>query len=461
MAIKFVPPPECTHGQKRVFDILNKTTENIFISGAAGTGKTFLIRSIQDQADPVVVAPTGIAALNCKGSTVHKVFRLPFGILNTRDYLDDKYPNTVLQGCRLLIIDEISMIRADLFDAMDKKLRWIKKNQARPFGGVRVVVIGDFYQLPPVVTNQERKMFSQFYSSPYAFASNAWKDARFATVILDEVKRQNESTASILNGIRVGDYQYLNEINKAPMSKSFLENTTTLTTTNAKADHINLQFLSKINSPAIESRTRIEGKVPLDAIPKDIVVKVGARVLLTKNSDYYVNGDVGIIQKIPTYDEPIMDVWVERTGNTVPVGVAEWEFIKYGMGKEGKIVHEVEGIAYQFPVKLAWGVTVHKSQGMSIPKYTLDVSESFAHGQMYTGISRIINLKHLSLTRPITPYDFIIDPVVSEFYENLLEFDILSSRKLKASHRPENIYKKKFAKQDKAINNSMHNSTEA
>jgi ATP-dependent DNA helicase PIF1 len=435
-SLRFIPPPECTHGQKKVFDILNKTKENIFISGAAGTGKTFIIRSIQSQSDAVVVAPTGIAALNCKGSTVHRVFRMPFGILNTRDLDDDQYPNKVLESCRLLIIDEISMVRADLLDGIDHKLKRIKRNPAKPFGGVRVIVIGDFYQLPPVITNSEAKTFSFFYPSPYAFEASSWKEAKFATVLLDEVKRQNESTASILNAIRVGKYEYLDEVNKSPKSNSFLENETTLTTTNFKADNINHQFLDKIDSPVIRSITRTEGKVHLDALPKDVIVKVGARVLLIKNSEYYVNGDVGTVEKIPTKADPIMKVRVERTKDIVPVNVAEWEFRKYRTNQTGEIVSEIEGMAYQYPIKLGWGITIHKSQGMTIPKFTLDVSNSFAHGQLYTGISRIVNLKHLSLTRPITPNDFIIDPVVTEFYNRLNEYDLLSKT---STHNHEKI----------------------
>lgn len=413
--MRYKSPGNLTKGQQKVFDLLNKSEDNLFVSGSAGTGKTHLIHSLRNHPNTIVVAPTGIAALTCKGSTIHRTFQLPFGLLMERDL--GKGYNKALAHCKLLIIDEISMVRADLLDAIDQKMRTIKKTFS-PFGGVRTILVGDFYQLAPVLINSEEKAFRQHYKSPFAFDSKAWKFVNFVPVILDEVKRQNESSASVLNQIRVGDYSSISVINESPIRSSLTENMTTLTTTNAKADRVNQAFLDQIRSSAVKFETKTEGNVLADVVPKDIVLKVGARVLLTKNSEEYVNGDTGIIISLPSKDDPTIRVKVDRTESIVNVEQAVWEFFKYS-NVGNKVVSTVDGRAYQYPVKLGWSITIHKSQGMTLNSFALDLSQSFAHGQIYVGLSRIVDLKNLSLTRPISKDDFILDPAVEKFYEKI------------------------------------------
>lgn len=413
--MRYRSPGNLTKSQQKVFDLLNKSEDHLFVSGSAGTGKTHLIHAIRNHPNTIVVAPTGIAALTCKGSTIHRLFQLPFGLLMNRDL--GKGYNKALKYCKLLIIDEISMVRADLLDAIDQKMRTIKQTYS-PFGGVRTILVGDFYQLAPVLINNEEKAFRQHYKSPFAFDSKAWNFVNFVPVILDEVKRQNKSSSSILNQIRVGDYSSISVINESPIRSSLTENMTTLTTTNAKADRVNQAFLDQIRSPAVKFETKTEGNVLADVVPKDIVLKVGARVLLTKNSEEYVNGDTGVILSLPSKDDPTIRVKIDRTESIVNVEQAVWEFFKYS-NVGNKVVSTVDGRAYQYPIKIGFAITIHKSQGMTINSFALDMSQSFAHGQVYVGLSRIVDLKNLSLTRPISKDDFILDPAVEKFYATL------------------------------------------
>ena len=417
---------ELTESQMIALREFITTKRNLFISGSAGTGKSFIINLLQRFEDCVIAAPTGIAALNAGGSTLHRIFRLPFGLL-TEPYDTDYhnlYTAKLLRKIKTLIIDEISMVRADVFDALDRRMRFAN-NSKEPFGGIRVVVIGDFYQLPPVIVPSEERSYFRSYPTPFAFSSNSWHRLNFKHLNLLEAKRQSQSQAQVLNRMRRGEFiqdgvNVLSVLNESGSTTKSKDGALVLALTNARADSINNHYLKTLPGKSFVCEGIKKDTVRELPVPEKLQLKIEARVLILKNNgDIYCNGDTGVIKE---FDGETISVFLDRTKQLVEVERNTWEYFAYGVTKKDNgsevVEKRIEGTYTQFPIKLGWAITVHKSQGMSLNEFTLDLERStFAHGQAYVGISRIRDLSNLSLGRAIRPSDFIIDENVNQFYE--------------------------------------------
>jgi hypothetical protein len=400
----------------------------VFVTGKAGTGKTTLIHYLRHKLNKniVVVAPTGVAALNIKGATIHSFFRFPARIVNDDDIkkLSDRKLYTRLD---LLVIDEISMVRADLMDAMDKFLRLNGRNPDKPFGGTQLLIVGDLFQLPPVVTREEESvLFARPYTSPFFFSAKALQDCAFAPVELTRIYRQTDPEfMEMLNKIRVAENleSVIPVINDACYSRDVQDSFITLTCTNARADQINLAELDELPG---EPRTFVgmkTGKFRLEdsrlPSPMDLKLKPGAQVMFTKNDGEkrWVNGTLG---QIVAFKENSIQVELvsDHPGSIHDVQQVTWETYKYEYDyRKDRIKHTVIGRYTQYPLMLAWAVTIHKSQGKTLEKVRLDVgSGAFASGQVYVALSRCRSLEDLSLARAIQARDVKCDQRIKRFY---------------------------------------------
>jgi len=429
-------------------DFILNTNRNIFLTGKAGTGKTTLLKEILGETDKnyMVAAPTGVAAINAGGITLHSLFLLPLKTFipirdagHSMDLFCDPRQLTkhqkfnrakldLLLELELLVIDEISMVRADVFDAIDTTLRRVRRNQA-PFGGVQLLVIGDLFQLAPVVRRDIEQVLGMYYKSPYFFDSRAWQSANAVMVELQIVYRQEEQKfVDLLNSIRKGerDQSVLDEINKQFDENPAYSNTITLTTHNNKANTINADELAKLDAEEISLTAKVTGKFPESAFPtpEQMVLKKGAQVMFIRNhsEDLYFNGKIGQITEI---GKTMMKVKGDD-GITVLVEPVDWKNNKYILDEEsGKIVQEEVGSFHQYPLRLAWAVTVHKSQGLTFDRVILDLEGSFASGQLYVALSRCRSLDGLTLSSKINLQNIIVDRRITDFS--------------KANHLAENI----------------------
>jgi len=417
--------------------ILN-TNRNIFLTGKAGTGKTTLLKEILEETDKnyLVTAPTGVAAINAGGITLHSLFFFPL-----KTFLPIKYSNhpgdiycdraqlvkhqkfnreklDLLLELELMVIDEISMVRADLFDAIDYTLRRIRKNP-NPFGGVQLLVIGDLFQLSPVVKQNVEYVLGEFYKSPYFFDSQAWAESAMINIELKKVYRQeDQSFVDMLNAIRVGekDQTIVDQLNTNLNVNPDYSDVITLTTHNKKADAINDAELEKLSDQEVELSAKISGKFPNSAFPtlEKIILKKDAQVMFVRNhpDDLYFNGKLGKITKIGE-----ATVTVKTTdGTSIIVDQVDWKNMKYSVDEEsGKIEQEEVGSFTQYPLRLAWAVTVHKSQGLTFDHVILDLEGSFASGQLYVALSRCRSLEGLSLSTKIKRENIIVDQRVINF----------------------------------------------
>lgn len=436
--------------------VLN-TNRNIFLTGKAGTGKTTLLKEILKETDKnyLVTAPTGVAAINAGGITLHSLLFLPL-----KTFLPIKYSNhrgdifcdraqlvkhqkfnrdklDLLLELELMVIDEISMVRADVFDAIDYTLRRIRKNPA-PFGGVQLLVIGDLFQLSPVVKQNVEHVLAEFYKSPYFFDSQAWTESSMINIELIKVYRQEEqSFVDMLNAIRVGskDQSIVDQLNTNLNLNPDYSDVITLTTHNRKADAINEGELAKLEDEEVELSAKITGRFPNSAFPtlENIILKKDAQVMFIRNhpDDLYFNGKIGKITKI---GEATVTVKTSEDKSII-VDQVDWKNMKYSVDDEsGKIQQEEVGSFTQYPLRLAWAVTVHKSQGLTFDHVILDLEGSFASGQLYVALSRCRSLEGLSLSTKIKLENIIVDKRVLNFTnenrqaENLKE--ILNQEKL-------------------------------
>ena len=402
---------------------------NLFITGKAGTGKSTLIEYFRSttKKKTVVLAPTGLAAINVKGQTIHSFFHLaprfqdpstPVRQSNSRIYRD----------LDTIIIDEISMVRADIFDAIDRFLRVNGKDRNLPFGGIQIIVVGDLYQLPPIVNREESHLFKELYESPYFFSSDAFQSASFSVIELTSIFRQNDAEfIKILNDIREGyvDDKDLSVINKQVVTHDYEKirrDYITLATTNSVVAAINDSELNKIDGPLKVFEAEVKGDFPTEdrVLPAELILKLkrGAKVIFLKNDSgkRYVNGTVGIIHEI---DDTGIKVKLDEVGfhEIVSVEKSIWEHIKYEYNDQtGEITPVVLGTLQQYPLKLAWAITIHKSQGMTFEKVNIDFSKSpFAHGQTYVALSRCRSLKGMVFTKKIYPNDIIVDKRIVDF----------------------------------------------
>lgn len=409
--------------QQNLFGILEDTNKNIFITGKAGTGKSLLLQYFKQKSKKrlVVTAPTGVAALNVGGQTIHSLFRIPPEFLHPSKSIRLDYKTIfLLKNIDTVVIDEISMVRADLMDAIDRVLR-----QARgyniPFGGVQMVLFGDPYQLPPVVSDPElHKYFADNHGGYYFFNAHVWKDTQLEIHELTNIFRQkDEKFKDILNAIRVGDvtddllFTLNNRVVEIPETGII-----TLSTTNASVAEINHRELEKLPGEIHEYRALVTGNLEYSAFPTDEILKLkkGAQVMLIKNdkNKRWVNGTIGVIESLSDNE-----VKVNIDGITYSVPKETWSKILYYYNQvEKKVEEEVVSSFTQFPLKLAWAVTIHKSQGQTYGTVAVDMGNgAFAHGQTYVALSRCTNLEGLYLKRQIVREDIMVDPIIINFME--------------------------------------------
>ena len=412
---------------KAALDILENTSQNVFITGKAGTGKSTLIQHFREHTKKsvVVVAPTGIAAFNVGGQTIHSFFKFPPQIIDKHS-INNRIDTRLYSNIDTLIIDEVSMVRADLLDGIDLFLRKYGRDRNLPFGGTQVVLVGDLYQLPPVLSRDEAKIFNKLYETPYFFNSNVFKESDFEIIELTTIFRQTQDQfIEILNQIRVG--QVSNDT-LVPLNKRVsLKNSDAhimLTTTNKVAQGHNEEKLDSINKPLFTYQATIEGNFPEEdrnlPSPLKLELKKGAKVMFTKNDrgGRWINGTLG---EVVDLDINKIKVRVKdgTRKETFQVPIEEWENIEYESDEETEEVKTiVVGKLKQYPLRLAWAITIHKSQGLTFPKVKINFSKgTFAHGQAYVAFSRCKTLEGLTLSKRVWVNDILIDPEIIEFHK--------------------------------------------
>ena len=426
-------------------DFVNYTHASIFLTGKAGTGKTTFLRHCKEneKKNTAIVAPTGVAAINAGGTTIHSFFQLPFtpfipesrGWGNSEQVTDKnsliaklKLTNDrkeVMQQLELLIIDEISMVRCDVLDAIDTVLRHVRSRYSQPFGGVQVLLIGDMYQLPPVAREEEWQLLSPYYKSPYFFNSQVMEMQPPVYVELDKIYRQkDERFVQLLNKVRNNEmdkpgFDLLHSRYQPKFNPTKEENFITLTTHNNKADAINNKALNELNGSIAIYKATITGDFSEKAYPADVELrlKLGAQVMFIKNDvekvRRYFNGRIGVVTKLE--DEKIS---VLCNGDSVPIDVRKesWKNIRYAVDKTTNHIEENElGSFSQYPLRLAWAITIHKSQGLTFEKAIIDAGDAFAPGQVYVALSRCTSLEGMVLHSHIQNSSLHSDSRISNF----------------------------------------------
>jgi len=445
---------------KIAVDFINSTHVPIFLTGKAGTGKTTFLRSLGNQTHKsyLIVAPTGIAALHAKGVTIHSQFLLPLGsYLPTREpegnfgshtpiftqhTLTRRHPlngprKQILSSIELLIIDEVSMLRADTLDAIDFRLKHAKNNFNEPFGGVQVLLIGDLFQLPPIVKDVEWQILSSFYKSMHFFEAQVLKSSGLVSIELDKIFRQNdEHFIKLLNNLRnnittAADIQLLNEKFATEEEIKNLKDIITITTHNYKADAQNLKELESLSGKSHEFHAIIEKDFPenLYPLPKTLTLKIGAQVMFIKNDSSgdgnYFNGKMA---KVLSIDKDEIQVKMADNNLDYILKRETWKNTRFVLNEGTKeIEEEVIGTFQQFPIKLAWAVTVHKSQGLTFEKAIIDVGQAFAPGQVYVALSRLKSLDGLYLRTKIQTGHIYCEPDIINFTQQNNQPEVLST----------------------------------
>lgn len=415
------------------WEFVEKTGKSVFLTGKAGTGKTTFLKRVVEESKKrvVVVAPTGIAAINAGGVTIHSFFQLPLhpfipGMKIESKFAFSKEKRSIIKTIDILIIDEISMVRSDLLDAIDSVLRRFR-NRHKPFGGVQLLMIGDLQQLSPVVTDEDVQFLSQYYPSPYFFGSHALARTDYVTIELKEVYRQQDAVfISMLNAVRGGrpSIEVIRTLNSRycpgfvpPPDEGYIR----LTTHNHIADEYNSRQLSLIDDQAHSFEAEVSGNFPESSYPVDfrLELKAGAQVMFVKNdpsSDKrYYNGKIGIVTDF--YEEYIM-VQCPGEDEKIAVEPLEWENSRYVINEQTQEMEsEVIGIFRQYPLRLAWAITIHKSQGLTFDKAIIDAASAFASGQVYVALSRCRTLEGMVLATPLRQDAVITDLRVEDYIE--------------------------------------------
>lgn len=395
---------------------------NLFLTGRAGTGKTTLLRRFLEEAgeEAVVLAPTGVAAMNIGGQTIHSFFKFPPRLMEQTD-IKRLRNGRVFRAMKTLIIDEISMVRADMLDAIDKSLK-LNRGSKRPFGGVRMILSGDLHQLPPVVGNDEAPIMDERYGGAYFFNAPAFREAEFSLLALKHVFRQAEPRfLSLLGAIRQNritpsDERVLEKLVSSRTAKQASKTHVVLTPNNNNAFRINQARLNALRAQAKTFEGKVEGQFEARAYPTeaDLDLKVGARVMLIKNDPEgrWVNGTLALVEGFG--EESVI---VNIDGRTYYIEPASWEKYRYTYDTESKKVsREVIGTFKQMPLRLAYAVTIHKAQGLTLDKVYIDFDYGmFAHGQAYVAFSRARNLEGLEISRPLRPRDLVMDRAAFAF----------------------------------------------
>lgn len=421
------------------FRFLEETGLNVFLTGKAGTGKTTFLQNLKSRSPKrmIVVAPTGVAAINAGGVTIHSFFQLPFapfipGLpLQQKNNQQKSYNQfskakiNIIRSIDLLVIDEISMVRADVLDAIDDILRRYRKN-SKPFGGVQMLMIGDLQQLAPVVTDEEKELLQPFYPSYFFFDSKALKTTNYITIELKHIYRQQDPIfIDLLNSIRENK---ISEQNRKLLNQRYFpdfepkqdEKYITLTTHNFQAKQLNSKKMEALDEKSYLFDAEIIDDFPEYSFPTDekLELKKGSQVMFVKNDSSYLkryfNGKIGVVSNI---GEEYIEVICEGDEDPIEVTREEWTNTKYAIDEETKsIVEKVEGRFIQFPLKAAWAITIHKSQGLTFDKVIIDANIAFAHGQVYVALSRCRSLEGMILTSPIVSNSLVSDTTISSFY---------------------------------------------
>lgn len=416
---------------REAWDFVEHTGTSIFLTGKAGTGKTTFLKAVTEHSSKrmIVVAPTGVAAINAGGMTIHSFFQLPFtpyvpgmAIRDRYDFGKDK--RRIIRTLDMLVIDEISMVRSDLLDAIDFVLRRYR-DHTRPFGGVQLLMIGDLQQLTPVVTPQDEELLRGHYDTPYFFGSKALQQISYVTIQLTHVYRQHdEQFIRILNHIRNGkptpeDMARLNQRHRPAFFPKAEEGYIRLTTHNRLADNYNETELGKLPGQRFVYTAEIKDTFPEYSYPADVrlELKLGAQVMFIKNdasgAHRYYNGRIGHVVSI---DEQTIEVRCPGDKEPIKVEQQEWENTKYVINERTKVIEpQVQGVFRQYPLRLAWAITIHKSQGLTFDRAIIDAGLSFASGQVYVALSRCKSLEGLVLASPISEQSIINDHRVADY----------------------------------------------
>lgn len=456
LGIKF----ESTDLVASALKFINTTASHIFLTGKAGTGKTTFLTNLANHThkEYIVVAPTGIAALNAGGVTIHSQFLFPIGTFIperslpqhiqlagnyfSQEILARKHPlnsarKQVLRSIDLLVIDEVSMLRADLLDAIDYRLKAVRGNFKQSFGGVQLLLIGDLFQLPPIVKREEENVLKPYYKSHWFYESRALKTDNFVYIELDKIYRQqDENFIALLNKLRNNhaeeeDLQFLNQFYRSDSEIKNLKEVITLTTHNVKADDLNNRALKELNTKPQFFEARISGDFPESMYPvlQKLELKEGAQIMFVKNdteSKKYFNGKLATVHRISNGE---IEVKMSGSDDLYTLRKERWENKKYTIDATSRMLHEdVIGSFEQYPVKLAWAITVHKSQGLTFDKAIVDVGQAFADGQVYVALSRLRSLNGLILRTRIHPTVISTDKNITEFSLQNNRPDDLSER---------------------------------
>ncbi|WP_316832567.1 helix-turn-helix domain-containing protein [Pedobacter aquatilis] len=458
-----MPQPEETSMPAEIAaKFVNYTSKHVFLTGKAGTGKTTFLRKLIQltHKKAMICAPTGIAAINASGVTIHSLFQLPFGaffpdaaagLINQNITFNFNTPRTIvkhlnmqgnkrrmIQELELLVIDEVSMLRADMLDAIDFSLRYIRRNRNVPFGGVQLLFIGDLHQLPPVVKNDEWRIMAGFYKSIYFFDALALQNNPPVYIELDKIYRQDDAVfIDLLNHLRNNqitpkDTALLRQHFKADFKPAAEENYITLTTHNNKADAINRERLTELNGRSYFFEAKITGEFSEHSYPneKSLELKVGAQVMFIKNDmtaeKRYYNGKIGVVHHI---EKDTIEIELPDDKVVISVSPYTWENVKYKLNEAtNEIAESVAGSFVQYPIKLAWAITVHKSQGLTFDKAIIDIGDAFAPGQAYVALSRLRSLRGLVLTSHLRDSGLQQDQNIHYFSSTKQTADALTQR---------------------------------
>ena len=419
----------------RAFELFEHSRKHIFLTGRAGTGKSTLLQYFRSSTakNVVVLAPTGVAAVNIKGQTIHSFFNFRPDI--TPDSVADirirRGQREIYKNLDAIIVDEVSMVLADLLDCMDAFLKRFARNANQPFGGVQMILIGDLYQLPPVVMREERERFSGFYKSPYFFDSRAFTGIDFEFLELETIYRQKEDRfIRLLNSVRDNDVRQVDmDLLNSRVCPDFEpregEFYVYLTTTNALADAVNKDRLTALKGKVYRYQGVMNGKFEAKALPtqEELEIKMGAQVMLLNNDSLgrWVNGSIGQVEDIIHTDgEDAVRVKLAE-GNIIDVSPFTWEMYRFVYDKDtDRVDSDIVGSFLQYPLRLAWAVTIHKAQGKTFSRVVIDVGRgTFSHGQVYVALSRSTSFGGIVLKRPIWRQHIFMDERVRDFLENL------------------------------------------
>jgi len=412
---------------RMALDLMENGSDSLFITGRAGTGKSTLLTYFKKttKQNIVILAPTGVAAVNIGGATIHSFFQFKPDVTMEKAWAKGAgaKKTKLYRALDIIVIDEISMVRADLLDCVDAFMRRVCGTSA-PFGGKRVIFFGDLYQLPPVVTRDDQEIFRTRYESAFFFSADVISRCPLTYIELDHIYRQNdEAFIAVLNAIRQNqatqsDLALLNTRvyeDYAPPPEEYVIH---LTGTNKDAEAYNTYQLHSLEGQLHSFKASSTGVFDrrTEPAPRELILKIGAQVMMTSNDRErrFINGTVGRVEDISVVaGSPVVSVRL-TSGKLIDVGPNSWEMFKFSYSaKSGRITTEVAGTYTQLPLMLAWGITIHKSQGKTFERLAIDLPHSFAHGQTYVALSRVTALSGLILKRPLTSAHVIMDPIVT------------------------------------------------